>query len=69
MVYSNDCNSQKLKRDTSIFSSSRRVYGIDLFILFNFFFFPGLTATEKKLAEYKCNTNEAIQLKLGNDTF
>lgn len=24
---------------------------------------------EKKLAEYKCNTNEAIQLKLGNVTF
>ncbi|NXR85889.1 HAT1 acetyltransferase, partial [Hypocryptadius cinnamomeus] len=27
-------------------------------------FFSGLTAMEKKLAEYKCNTNEAIQLKL-----
>lgn len=24
---------------------------------------------EKKLAEYKCNTNEAIQLKLGNVIF
>ncbi|NXX35007.1 HAT1 acetyltransferase, partial [Nicator chloris] len=27
-------------------------------------FLSGLTAMEKKLAEYKCNTNEAIQLKL-----
>ncbi|NXM06775.1 HAT1 acetyltransferase, partial [Tyrannus savana] len=27
-------------------------------------FSSGLTAMEKKLAEYKCNTNEAIQLKL-----
>lgn len=33
------------------------------------FFFPGLTPMEKKLAEYKCNTNEAIQLKLGNAIF
>lgn len=24
---------------------------------------------EKKLAEYKCNTNEAINLKLGNVSF
>jgi len=31
-------------------------------------FFSGLSAMEKKLAEYKCNTNEAIQLKLGNVT-
>ncbi|NWW37829.1 HAT1 acetyltransferase, partial [Panurus biarmicus] len=27
-------------------------------------YLSGLTAMEKKLAEYKCNTNEAIQLKL-----
>lgn len=29
------------------------------------FFSLGLSAMEKKLAEYKCNTNEAIHLKLG----
>lgn len=31
------------------------------------FFSLGLSAMEKKLAEYKCSTNEAIHLKLGKN--